>query len=218
MTNCGLTQKYTIRNWKVAAPLKAGIDIDELPIVSNPQLKSCDSIEGSMGRMFLRSHSTILNWKVATPLKEEWFKCMLWTLIFNPQLKSCGSIEGIIHSVEHVLKTKQSATEKLRLHWSNRILLAFITDYYNPQLKSCGSIEGIIHSVEHVLKTKQSATEKLRLHWSNRILLAFITDYYNPQLKSCGSIEAKQKRQHSRHHHHSNPQLKSCGSIEAIAL
>ena len=114
-----------IRNWKVAAPLKLGnYKTRYIHHTNNPQLKSCGSIEA--------------------PLRP------LWRLrsFCNPQLKSCGSIEATSDEMLTWWCWHQSATEKLRLHWSKGVRLFVRLDYL------------------------QSATEKLRLHWSGAVCLS----------------------------------------------
>ena len=62
----------TIRNWKVAAPLKAVHNDWASGLLSgNPQLKSCGSIEGRVIYLLVSLlYSAIRNWKVAAPLKD----------------------------------------------------------------------------------------------------------------------------------------------------
>ena len=125
----------------------------ECPFDSNPQLKSCGSIEaGNNSCKSIWHYSAIRNWKVAAPLKvsvfsevaiihpaiRNWkvaaplkvkgrfFRRIITT--FNPQLKSCGSIEGSI-----VCQPPSRAT-------------------YNPQLKSCGSIEGRARHTQPIIR------------------------------------------------------------------
>ena len=211
----------SIRNWKVAAPLKLEWwYLCPSPPIINPQLKSCGSIEAFLGYTFLFvCLTTIRNWKVAAPLKQstDYFDgistsstirnwkvaaplklvlngvnaIMFWN---NPQLKSCGSIEAIhCHWHRHHYR-HQSATEKLRLHWStcglcqdqgkkpsirNWKVAAPLKRMFevplwqktgdNPQLKSCGSIEAPTTLRMSWICCKQSATEKLRLHWSSNM-------------------------------------------------
>ena len=135
----------------------------------NPQLKSCGSIEATwVGSTVHSLHLPIRNWKVAAPLKP-------WTLwkskngtrsIRNWKVAAPLKLQSLINSPDGT--NTQSATEKLRLHWSTlKSLSALKCTPFNPQLKSCGSIEA-----------ESSCT------------IPLFTDS-NPQLKSCGSIEAE---------------------------
>ena len=138
-----LSRGSTIRNWKVAAPLKAlalqkaALSIDLQSATEKLRLHWRKSTQQSSSVLL----STIRNWKVAAPLKVEYPNFPFSQLVFNPQLKSCGSIEGI--------------QDKTISPWPNN----------NPQLKSCGSIEGSMVRYDAALYSVQSATEKLRLHW-----------------------------------------------------
>ena len=207
-----------IRNWKVAAPLKADrcvwwyIDPQD-----NPQLKSCGSIEG-------------------------YVKSRVERLIFgNPQLKSCGSIEGSYRfEFPTAAKLQQSATEKLRLHWR----IGYIYQTSRPFLsirnwkvaaplkvyiplqrvrifiairnwKVAAPLKGDKIQARGYSLFHQSATEKLRLHWRTLCLIFTLQPKSNnPQLKSCGSIEGFCNDKVQARTLFSNPQLKSCGSIE----
>ena len=157
----------------------------------NPQLKSCGSIEGSC-KMPMTLSMPNRNPQLKSCGSIEGSCKMPMTLSMpnrNPQLKSCGSIEGTLFSSWVILVHKQSATEKLRLHW--RAAKNVMREWSNLQ----------------------SATEKLRLHWRHCVFYFTVNIYSNPQLKSCGSIEGdcKIKRVGILS---INPQLKSCGSIE----
>ena len=255
----------TIRNWKVAAPLKRTHDWRRShQLYINPQLKSCGSIEAyilgiqlcGVGLQsateklrlhwsyydqddpnFPESHNPQL--KSCGYIEAAQILRMAWSIIINPQLKSCGSIEAPLTLDVMIMVHLQSATEKLRLHWSYLcgiraggfqlpirnwkvaapLKLAYDGVYfspwfYNPQLKSCGSIEAVSFFMAINANDLQSATEKLRLHWSKKNTDPSTLTAINPQLKSCGSIEAT-KIYLSESPTNFNPQLKSCGSIEA---
>ena len=182
-----------IRNWKVAAPLKQNLVfwiqqyLDQQSATEKLRLHWSSGMAGAMTAV----RPTIRNWKVAAPLKRDWVPRGLAAPKYNPQLKSCGSIEASSSplcayanlpnpqlkscgSIEARLSSSglsgsevQSATEKLRLHWS------------------------VLFAVVCICQFAQSATEKLRLHWSLILrFLQLILTASNPQLKSCGSIEA----------------------------
>ena len=133
----------SIRNWKVAAPLK-----DWLLTLLTADFTVQSATEKlrlhwrwAMWLACWHSPCSIRNWKVAAPLKVGNDKGEKTLDAFNPQLKSCGSIEGNSNPCIQLALHWQSATEKLRLHWRSYII--------SPLL----------------LPTHQSATEKLRLHW-----------------------------------------------------
>ena len=189
-----LSQFATIRNWKVAAPLKVWSFWDLYHIVYyNPQLKSCGSIEGIPNILYTWYVSTIRNWKVAAPLKVRNREYPRACILFNPQLKSCGSIEGESPPAAISAKLLQSATEKLRLHW--RLMMKNAKTTY---LQQSATEKLRLHwrtgqKKTFTAKFRQSATEKLRLHWRHsRHGIDDLHFIYNPQLKSCGSIEGCQ--------------------------
>ena len=134
----------------------------------NPQLKSCGSIEAGLDLFIYPSIlTTIRNWKVAAPLKLDFLSLKLSKSSFNPQLKSCGSIEATGIKTKLYQWFYQSATEKLRLHWSN--------GYPPSNNKKALTIRN----------WKVAAPLKHRRHWCHQL-----DQDANPQLKSCGSIEA----------------------------
>ena len=182
----------SIRNWKVAAPLK-------------PSLLLCLRIQ----------LPPIRNWKVAAPLKPECRNVIRDINTGNPQLKSCGSIEADNNPtsptpLQFNPQLKSCGSIEARHDISSTI------DYLcNPQLKSCGSIEAHIvrwsasfgYSSIRNWKVAAPLKQKIKRVW--KLLVSG-----NPQLKSCGSIEANRNLSIAWILA-SNPQLKSCGSIEA---
>ena len=125
-----LNKSQTIRNWKVAAPLKQKKKEKKvLSIVHNPQLKSCGSIEASpnfgTGKW---GWKTIRNWKVAAPLKRKW--CWL----------------GRRYKISTIRNWKVAAPLKLKVSTNCSGCTT-----YNPQLKSCGSIEAKSVSNQNIL-------------------------------------------------------------------
>ena len=109
----------SIRNWKVAAPLKGRwCNMQSSPICTIRNWKVAAPLKGLKFYHNKDWNSSIRNWKVAAPLK-----------VTNPCF--------------HTPKVGQSATEKLRLHWRDNLTYCHAPiAIVNPQLKSCGSIEG----------------------------------------------------------------------------
>ena len=132
----------TIRNWKVAAPLKLiwpGVYAPSLPQSATEKLRlHWSEFESILMSQHLQQSAT-------EKLRLHWSRLRFLPLghyrTDNPQLKSCGSIEAKSSATDCFGLCQQSATEKLRLHWSLFDLVCMHRAYHNPQLKSCGSIE-----------------------------------------------------------------------------